>query len=114
VTRIDAHTHLWTLARGDYGWLGPELQPIYRDFTLPDLAPLLAAADMSGTILLQAAPTEAETMFLLPVMNRAGGYAKWLAATEALLAGWSADERESVFGGTAARVYLGDRGPRAG
>jgi L-fuconolactonase len=65
--RIDAHHHLWTLARGDYGWLTPHLQPIYRDFTLADLAPHLAAARIDGTILVQAAPTEAETLFLLEI-----------------------------------------------
>ena len=65
--RIDAHHHVWTLARGDYGWLTPQLQSIYRDFTLADLASLLAAARIDGTILVQAAPTEAETRFLLDV-----------------------------------------------
>jgi L-fuconolactonase len=69
--RIDAHHHLWTLARGDYGWLTPRLAPIYRDFALPDLAPLLAAARIEGTILVQAAPTEAETMFLLDIAESA-------------------------------------------
>ena len=59
--RIDAHHHVWTLARGDYGWLTPELAPIYRDFRLSDLAPLFAAAGIDGTILVQAAPTEAES-----------------------------------------------------
>ena len=63
--RIDAHHHLWTLARGDYGWLTPALAPIYRDFSLSDLAPHLARSGIEGTILVQAAPTEAETMFML-------------------------------------------------
>jgi L-fuconolactonase len=67
--RIDAHHHLWSLARGDYGWLTPELAPIYRDFGLPDLMPHLAAAGIEGTILVQAAPTEAETLYLLDVAN---------------------------------------------
>lgn len=71
MTRIDAHHHLWTLARGDYGWLTPALKPIYRDFALPDLAPYLAAAGIEGTILVQAAPTEAETMFLLEIAEGA-------------------------------------------
>lgn len=69
--RIDAHHHLWSLARGDYGWLTPDLTPIYRDFGLSDLAPHLAAAGIEGTILVQAAPTEAETMFLLGIAQRA-------------------------------------------
>ncbi|MDR3485718.1 MAG: amidohydrolase family protein [Bradyrhizobium sp.] len=69
--RIDAHHHLWTLARGDYGWLTPDLAPIYRDFQLSDLAPHLSAARIEGTILVQAAPTEAETMFLLDIAEQA-------------------------------------------
>jgi L-fuconolactonase len=69
--RIDAHHHLWTVARGDYDWLTPDLAPIYRDFALPDLAPHLAAAGIEGTILVQAAPTEAETMFLLDIAEAA-------------------------------------------
>jgi len=69
--RIDAHHHLWTLARGDYGWLTPDLAPIYRDFCLSDLAPHLSATHIEGTILVQAAPTEAETMFLLDIAENA-------------------------------------------
>jgi L-fuconolactonase len=69
--RIDAHHHLWTLARGDYGWLTSALAPIHRDFGLSDLAPHLSAADIEGTILVQAAPTEAETMFLLDIAENA-------------------------------------------
>jgi L-fuconolactonase len=69
--RIDAHHHLWSPARGDYGWLTPELTQLYRDFTLPDLVPHLAAAGIEGTILVQAAPTEAETRYLLEIANAA-------------------------------------------
>jgi L-fuconolactonase len=69
--RIDAHHHLWTLARGDYGWLTPALAPIYRDFSLSDLAPHLAKSGIEGTILVQAAPTEAETMFMLGIAETA-------------------------------------------
>jgi L-fuconolactonase len=68
--QIDAHQHIWRLARGDYGWLTPSLAPIYRDFTLDDVAPHLAAHGIQATILVQAAPTEAETAFLLQVAAR--------------------------------------------
>ena len=67
--RIDAHHHVWELARGDYAWLTPDLAPIYRDFSLADLASHLSAAAMEGTILVQAAPTEAETLFLLEIAD---------------------------------------------
>jgi len=65
--RIDAHQHFWSLARGDYGWLTPALGPIYRDFGPADLAPLLAVHGIERTILVQAAPTEAETAYLLEI-----------------------------------------------
>ena len=86
---VDAHHHVWSLARGDYGWLTPALAPIYRDYTLADLRPHLAAAGIAATILVQAAPTVAETRFLLDVAKhsegRVGGVVGWvdLAAADA-------------------------------
>jgi L-fuconolactonase len=66
---IDAHQHFWRVARGDYGWLTAELGPIYRDFMPEDLAPILARHGIGGTILVQAAPTVAETRFMLEVAH---------------------------------------------
>jgi L-fuconolactonase len=63
--RVDSHQHFWRLDRGDYGWLTPAHEPIYRDYLPADLAPLLARADIRSTILVQAAPTLDETRFLL-------------------------------------------------
>lgn len=63
--RLDAHQHFWRLARGDYGWLTPDLTPLHRDHEPADLRPQLDAAGVAATILVQAAPTEAETDFLL-------------------------------------------------
>ena len=66
--RIDAHQHFWRMDRGDYGWLTPQHHPkIARDFSPADLKPLLNAAKIDKTILVQAAPTEAETQFLLDI-----------------------------------------------
>jgi L-fuconolactonase len=73
VTRIDAHQHFWQVARGDYAWMTPDLVPLYRDFGPEDLGPLLAAGRIDGTVLVQAAQTEAETRFLLDVARRSGG-----------------------------------------
>jgi L-fuconolactonase len=66
---IDAHQHFWRIDRGDYGWLTPALAPIYRDFMPDDLAPLLARHGIGGTILVQAAPTVAETRFMLEIAH---------------------------------------------
>jgi L-fuconolactonase len=71
--RVDAHHHVWRLARGDYGWLTPALAPIYRDFGLDDLRPLLREAGIGATVLVQAAPTAAETAFLLATANASAG-----------------------------------------
>lgn len=69
--RIDSHQHYWAIARGDYSWLTPALAPIYRDFLPADLAPLIAAAGIDRTIAVQAAPTEAETLYLLELAETA-------------------------------------------
>jgi L-fuconolactonase len=62
---IDAHQHFWQLSRGDYGWLTPEAGALYRDYLPDDLEPLLNEHQVAATVLVQAAPTEAETRFLL-------------------------------------------------
>ena len=40
-----------------------------------------------------------------PVANLAGGYDRWMEASEACLSSLSGDERAAIFGGTAARFY---------
>lgn len=65
--RIDAHHHLWDPARGDYGWLTADMGRLYRPFSVEDLAPLLAEAAIDGTLLVQAAPTEGETDWLIAI-----------------------------------------------
>jgi L-fuconolactonase len=63
---VDAHHHFWKLERGDYGWLTAGEHPkIYRDFTPADFGFQLRRCRMDKTVLVQAAPTEAETRFLL-------------------------------------------------
>lgn len=89
---IDAHQHFWRLDRGDYGWLTPKLARLYRDFGPNDLAPLLATAGIDQTILVQAAPTIAETEYMLSLADAHGfirGVVGWVdfdspAAPEAL------------------------------
>jgi L-fuconolactonase len=83
---VDSHHHIWTVARGDYDWLTPDL-PIHRDYGLDDLRPLLG--DITRTVLVQAAATEAETRFMLDVARASdglvGGVVGWtdLAAQDA-------------------------------
>ena len=63
--RIDAHQHYWSLRRGDYAWLTPSEVDLYRDFAPDDLSPALAECAVHATVLVQAAPTEGESRFLL-------------------------------------------------
>lgn len=66
---IDAHFHCWQPARGDYGWLNPALDPalapICRDVAVTDWQAQALPHGVTGGVLVQAAPTEAETNFLL-------------------------------------------------
>lgn len=64
---IDAHVHLWKIARGDYGWMSPDLTAIYRDFDVTDLRERLASTGVAQAVLVQAAPTVAESEFLLEI-----------------------------------------------
>ena len=70
MTRIDAHQHYWSLRRGDYAWLTPGEAGLYRDFTPDDLSPALAECAVHATVLVQAAPTEDESRFLLDLARR--------------------------------------------
>ena len=69
MTVIDAHQHFWMTGRGDYGWLTEESGDLYRDYLPDDLLPLMQKTGVDGTILVQAAPTVAETQFLLSIAN---------------------------------------------
>jgi L-fuconolactonase len=78
--RIDAHQHYWSLRRGDYGWLTPSEVGLYRDFTPDDLSPELVECAVHTTVLVQAAPTEGESLFLLDLARRhpsVGGVVGW-------------------------------------
>ena len=63
--RIDAHQHFWRLAERGGAWPPPTLAAIHRDFGPQDLAPLLQAGGIDGTVLVQSLPSVAETRALL-------------------------------------------------
>lgn len=65
ISRIDSHQHFWRLSRGDYDWMTPALEPIYRDFEPDDLKQVLQSHRVQKTVVVQAAATVAETEFLL-------------------------------------------------
>jgi L-fuconolactonase len=79
--RIDSHQHFWKLARGDYDWLTPDFSVLYQDYLPEDLSQHLQPFRIDKTILVQAAPTIAETEFLLELYEQnefIAGVVGWL------------------------------------
>lgn len=62
---IDAHLHLWRYDRGDYDWLADEDPALRRDFTAEHWAGAAGPLGIDGAVLVQAAPTTAETAYVL-------------------------------------------------
>lgn len=83
---VDAHFHCWQIGRGDYGWLTPALGVIHRDVTIDDWQREAQPLGVAAGVLVQAAPTEAETAFLLeqaarhPAVRGVVGWVDLLAA----------------------------------
>lgn len=66
---VDSHQHFWDPSRGDYGWLRRDMGSLYRVFSPTDLAAQLLACGVQGTVLVQAAPTEAETDYMVEMAD---------------------------------------------
>ena len=62
---VDSHQHFWDPAAAEYRWMTDEVAPIRRRFMPEDLAPLLAAAGVDATVLVQARLDLEETRELL-------------------------------------------------
>jgi L-fuconolactonase len=77
---IDAHQHFWNPARGDYGWMTPELVPLYKRIGPHELKPHLDRHGIGKTILVQAAPTIEETEYMLGIADAT----EWVAG----VVGW--------------------------
>jgi L-fuconolactonase len=78
--RIDAHQHYWDPGRGDYGWMPKGDLVLDRVYGPADLEPQLVAADVARTVLVQAAPTVAETDYMLGLADA--------TASVAAVVGW--------------------------
>lgn len=63
--RIDAHQHYWQLENEWTNWPTNDLKAIYKDFLPENLEPHLNKHQIDQTIVVQAAPKEEETKFLL-------------------------------------------------
>jgi len=68
--RIDAHQHFWQYNEWEYGWIGPKMAALRRDFMPGDLRPLQRALGIEGTIAVQARQTVDETDWLLALAEQ--------------------------------------------
>lgn len=68
--RIDAHHHLWRYSHEEYDWIGPGMEAIARDFLPDGLKSELEACGVSGSVVVQARQTLAETDWLLGLAEK--------------------------------------------
>ena len=75
--KIDSHQHFWNPARGDYYWMdGEGAKPIRRTIMPMHLTDHLMTRSIEKTVLVQAAPTVAETEFMLGIADTTDFVAK--------------------------------------
>jgi L-fuconolactonase len=67
--RIDAHQHFWHYSAAEYPWIGAGMERLARDYLPADLAPLLAAAGLDGSVAVQARQSLDETRWLLELAD---------------------------------------------
>lgn len=77
---VDAHLHLWDLARGEYSWLTPRFGPVHDSFTPERAHAELDASGVDRAVLVQAEDSEVDTDFMLEVADRCA----WVAG----VVGW--------------------------
>lgn len=85
---VDAHQHFWDLSRGDYDWLTSDMVELYRDYGPEDIKPYLSEGKICSTVLVQAAPTHAETQYLLEIAKKVD----WVR----VVVGWADFEAQDV------------------
>ncbi len=83
---IDAHHHFWDPARIPQPWMTEAHAAIDRRFEPEELAPLLDAAGIDRTIVVQSAASDADTDYLFELadrFDRVGAVTVWLPLDDA-------------------------------
>lgn len=97
--RIDAHHHFWQLGRFEYGFLSPDQTPLWRDFLPGDLAPLLRAAKIDRSVLVQTISSVEETRWFLELAEQnsfLAGVVGWVDLTDPAVGATLDDLRRSA------------------
>jgi L-fuconolactonase len=78
---VDAHLHVWDLARSEYAWLTPDLGPLHATFTPEAAHAELEAAGIASAVLVQAEDSERDTELMFEAARRhpwVGGVVGWV------------------------------------
>lgn len=66
---LDTHHHLWSYSTEEYPWI-PKDSPLATDQLLPQLQEVTSAAEVTGTIVVQARQVSAESADLLAISDQ--------------------------------------------
>lgn len=96
MTVIDAHHHVWNLARSAYPWLqAPLWDGIRRDWDYTDLIPALDACGVARSILVQADNSAGDTAHMRALARRearVAGYVGWVPLADTRAASAALEE----------------------
>ncbi|WP_431795841.1 amidohydrolase family protein [Microbacterium enclense] len=93
---IDAHQHYWKIAAQDQPWRESHHGAIAQNFEPADLAPLLAAAGIDGTVVMQSVdePEENDRLAAYATDDTVLGIVSWLPVKDPAAASAELDRRE--------------------
>ena len=66
---IDSHQHFWNPSRGDYFWMAKDNKTLFRKYGVNDLLKESKNTELFKTVLVQAAPTNQETEYMLGIAD---------------------------------------------
>ena len=66
---IDSHQHFWNPSRGDYFWMDKNDKTLFRKYGVNDLLKESSTTELFKTVLVQAAPTNQETEYMLGISD---------------------------------------------
>ncbi len=67
---IDAHQHFWKFDPGRDAWITEEMQVLRRNYLPEDLEPVYKQKKITGSVLVQADPSENENVFFLELAEK--------------------------------------------
>ncbi len=110
---VDSHQHFWEIDRFDYSWM-PDGSPLATDYGPTDLSPLIKAAGVDYTVVVQAVSSPDEARWLLELADQydfIAGVVGWVDLTDPEV-GYTLDElqRSKYFKGVR-HIWEGEDDP---